>query len=177
MKYFESQLLGGDVFPDENTILFYGGIFSQWADCEYSVDIGHVRERVNCAEQAMMLYKAHIFRDMDTYMQILNADHPRDQKMLGRLVKGFDPQEWDKVAFDFVAKSNYEKFSQNASWRELLLLTGKYELVEASPTDRIWGIGYGVSHYAFAERAKWGTNLLGKAIMDARTRLLIELEK
>lgn len=178
MKMYKSKLLDATVFPEERLILFYGGIFSQWADCEYNIYIGPSNlERVNCAEQAMMLYKAHIFRDMETYMNILNADHPRDQKMLGRMVKGFDPVEWDKVALDFVTKSNYEKFRQNLAWGELLLLTDPYELVEASPTDRIWGIGYGEDNpNVFKERANWGTNLLGRAIMNARDLLIKDHE-
>lgn len=50
--------------------------------------------------------------------------------------------------------------------------TGSRVLAEASPRDRIWGIGL-VKDSEFAERPeRWpGLNLLGFALMEARTRL------
>lgn len=169
MNKLKSQLLGATIFPEENTILFYGGIFSQWVDCTFSIKIGNEHITVNCAEQAMMLYKAFYFEDMETYGKILFTKHPRDQKALGRMVENFDPKRWDEVALPFVTKVNIAKFGQNVAWRELLIMTGKQKLVEASPTDRIWGIGYSEDNpNVFNERDKWGTNWLGIAIEDAR---------
>lgn len=43
-------------------------------------------------------------------------------------------------------------------------------LEQASPKDRIWGVGYDAEH-AEANRADWGENLLGKALMRVRARL------
>jgi ribA/ribD-fused uncharacterized protein len=54
--------------------------------------------------------------------------------------------------------------------KALLLATGERELVEASPMDRIWGIGFGEKNAGRARR-HWGLNLLGKALMDVRKRL------
>ena len=54
-----------------------------------------------------------------------------------------------------------------ASLKELLLRTGDREIVEASPYDFIWGIGFR-ERDAGALRADWGLNLLGKALMEAR---------
>jgi ribA/ribD-fused uncharacterized protein len=54
--------------------------------------------------------------------------------------------------------------------RGLLLATGERELVEASPSDRIWGVGY-VEKDAGRNRVKWGQNLLGKALMEVRGRI------
>ncbi|KAI3331702.1 DUF1768-domain-containing protein [Xylariaceae sp. AK1471] len=54
-----------------------------------------------------------------------------------------------------------------ASFRDVLLATGKRELVEASPFDRIWGIGFAAKS-AEGKRQKWGTNLLGKCLMEVR---------
>lgn len=51
-----------------------------------------------------------------------------------------------------------------------LLETGERELVEASPYDRVWGIGYGAAD-AEDSREFWGENLLGKALMRVRDRL------
>lgn len=55
-----------------------------------------------------------------------------------------------------------------------LLETGDREIVEASPRDRIWGVGFGAKN-AECQRARWGLNLLGKALTEAR-RVLREEE-
>ena len=173
MNKYYSQLLGATVYPFNNTILFYGGIFSQWAECNFSVYIGGELYRVNCAEQAMMLNKAHLFKDSNTFYKIAKSDNPRDQKALGRMVKNFDPIKWDEVAFDLVVAANVAKFSENKAWRELLFMTYPMTLVEASPTDRIWGIGYGEDNpNVFVEEGNWGRNLLGKALVLTRNILL-----
>ena len=45
-------------------------------------------------------------------------------------------------------------------------------LVEASPLDRIWGIGLAADDQRAADPAPWrGLNLLGFALMEARARL------
>ena len=41
---------------------------------------------------------------------------------------------------------------------------------QASPFDRIWGIGYAASN-AGQHREQWGQNLLGQALMKVRARL------
>ena len=53
------------------------------------------------------------------------------------------------------------------SFRDVLLATGIRELVEASPFDRIWGVGFAAKG-AERNRRKWGLNLLGKCLMEVR---------
>ncbi|KAI0099035.1 DUF1768-domain-containing protein [Nemania sp. FL0031] len=62
-----------------------------------------------------------------------------------------------------------------AGFRDVLLATGDRELVEASPRDRIWGVGFGAKG-AEAKRAKWGMNLLGKCLMEVREQFRKEAE-
>lgn len=57
-----------------------------------------------------------------------------------------------------------------ATLKRWLLATEERELVEASPMDRIWGVGFAEKN-AGANRHRWGQNLLGKALMVVRTRL------
>jgi ribA/ribD-fused uncharacterized protein len=48
--------------------------------------------------------------------------------------------------------------------------TGDRELVEASPEDRIWGIGF-TEKDAKENGERWGQNLLGKALVEVRRRI------
>ena len=73
--------------------------------------------------------------------QILATESPREHKALGRKVRGFDEARWKAACRDVVFRGNLAKFSQDEELRALLLATGDKTLVEASPTDRIWGIG------------------------------------
>ena len=109
---------------------------------------------------------------MESFDAILNSDHPRQQKAIGRRVKNYDDVIWTAKRYDYVKLINLYKFSQNKAWKELLLLTDPYELTEASPEDHIWGIGMGIDHPALLNRKLWGQNLLGNAIMDVRASLL-----
>jgi hypothetical protein len=74
---------------------------------------------------------------------------------------------------DIVTQGTYHKFtiSEDAeNLKSMLLATGDRELVEASPKDRIWGVGFGEKN-AEKNRHRWGQNLLGRALTDVRTRL------
>jgi ribA/ribD-fused uncharacterized protein len=169
MKY-KSELLGATIYPKENLLFFYGGIFSQWASGQFHCY--HLKTDVNCAEQAMMLSKAKTFNDMDAYERILLADHPRDQKFIGRNVQNYNEKIWSEVRYKFVLDINRDKFTQAKAWKELLLLTHPYLLVEASPSDKIWGIGLGEDNENVLKREIWGLNLLGKAITEVREELI-----
>ena len=49
------------------------------------------------------------------------------------------------------------------------------EEVEASSSDRVWGIGFNAKQ-AMSNRESWGENRLGKALMEVRTQLRKEEE-
>lgn len=93
--------------------------------------------------------------------------NPRAIKALGRKVPNFDEKIWHQERFKIVVAGNYYKFTQNPDLKEQLLDTGDRELVEASPMDRIWGVGFGAKN-AGKMRHKWGLNLLGKSVMEVR---------
>jgi ribA/ribD-fused uncharacterized protein len=83
----------------------------------------------------------------------------------------------DKLAI--VTQGSYYKFTISddaVNLKEMLLATGERELVEASPLDRIWGVGFAEKN-AESNRHRWGENLLGKALMSVRERLRKEEEK
>ena len=69
-------------------------------------------------------------------------------------------------------EGNIHMFSQHEDMKQFLLETGEAVIVEASPRDRIWGIGMGASNENATYPAKWrGQNLLGSALMDVRETL------
>ena len=71
-----------------------------------------------------------------------------------------------------IFKGNLEKFTQHSDLKEKLINTGKKHLVEASPFDKIWGIGMDANHPDATNIDKWnGQNLLGEVIMSVRLHL------
>ena len=125
-----------------------------------------------------MYQKAILFDDQETAAEITIEPEPSKQKALGRKVKGFNNKTWNKKREQIVEDGNWWKFtrSKEGDLRELLLKTGDRSLVEASPYDRIWGVGYAAAR-AEANRGSWGENLLGKALMRVRDRLHAEEDK
>jgi ribA/ribD-fused uncharacterized protein len=143
--------------------------FSQWHPADF--EIGGVQ--YNCAEQYMMYRKAVLFGDQETAGKILTALTPREQKELGRRVRGFDKNQWEAQCRQFVYEANYAKFTQNPLLLETLLATKGTTLVEASPTDRIWGVGLEENDPRIKNRATWrGTNWLGEILTKLREDLL-----
>ena len=144
------------------------GCLSQWWPCRFTVD----GVEYASAEHWMMAAKARLFDDSETLAQILAAKTPPEAKSLGRLVRGFDEQIWTAQRSDLVARGNVAKFGQDPALRGFLLATSGRVLVEASPRDRVWGIGLGAANEAATDPARWrGLNLLGFALMEARERL------
>ncbi len=154
----------------EQFTFFWNGPFSQWHPSVFIVnDI-----TFNCAEQYMMYEKGMLFEDYDTAVKILETDDPRKQKSLGRTVNDFDPSQWNEVARDIVFAGNVAKFTQNSDLKEMLLQTKGTTLVEASPYDKIWGIGLKENDPRALSRETWqGTNWLGEVLTEVREFFLI----
>ncbi|KAK4251223.1 hypothetical protein C7999DRAFT_10993 [Corynascus novoguineensis] len=173
------------------------GYLSQWYPCAFSDD-KDPSIIYQTAEHYMMYQKAVLFSDPAAGAEILAAPHPRQVKALGRQINGFSDAVWHARREEIVRRGNLLKFTrpvdvedgwwkvrvgdegndggdgeggnEKVSIRELLLRTGDREIVEASPRDRIWGIGFGAAR-AGSMRKRWGLNLLGKALMAVREEL------
>ena len=103
---------------------------------------------------------------------IMKIKNPKEMKALGKKVKNFDQEVWDKVKYSIVLTGNYYKFSQNENLRDFLILTKNRILVEASPLDTIWGIGLGKDNEKVYNPNRWrGNNLLGFALMEIRDEI------
>lgn len=152
-------------FENETGVYFKSQYPSQWYISPFIVE----GDNYNCCEQYMMAKKADFFKDEKTKVLIMNATEPKEHKSLGRQVKNFDENEWNKVADEIVFQANLAKFSQNPQLKQKLLETKDKIFVECSPYDKIWGNGLNITDTLNTHPDKWlGTNKLGKAIMKVR---------
>jgi|SRR5262245_34792703 len=143
-------------------------VLSQWWPASFSVDSC----RYPTAEHYMMAEKAKLFGDDQAFAAILTSQNPSKAKALGRKVRGFDEQIWSNHRFDITVRGNTAKFEQNPELKDWLLGTKRQVLVEASPRDKIWGIGLAADDKRALNPKTWrGLNLLGFALMKARTAL------
>ena len=153
-------------------VFFWGGTFSQWCPSKFEID----GVEYNCCEQYMMAKKALVFNDFDACREIMLEKNPALQKAIGRKVRGFNVEKWESVCQKIVYDANLAKFTQNPKMFEELLSTGTREIVEASPEDKIWGIGLHETNSLAWDKETWqGRNLLGIAIMKVRATLLESL--
>lgn len=144
---------------------------SNWYECYFEID----GVCFHTTEQYMMAMKALLFGDDGVYHEIMEAFHPQDYKKLGRKVHGFVSELWNARKYDIVVEGNKAKFSQNPDLKEFLLSTGNAILVEASPYDRIWGIGLDKETAEKGTVNDWqGENLQGCALMEVRDSFCLE---
>ncbi|MFJ4922676.1 NADAR family protein [Streptomyces sp. NPDC088725] len=145
---------------------------SQWWSAPFTVD----GVRYATAEHWMMAAKARLFGDGEAERNAVGAAHPSLAKKAGRLVRDFDAAVWERERFGIVVEGSVHKFGQDPGLRGYLLATGDRILVEASPMDRIWGIGLAAGDERAQDPARWrGLNLLGYALVEARKQLRAEV--
>ena len=164
----------GDVDIGKKGWVFFHGqscIFSQWAKC--SMKLRGVT--YSSAEQFMMKCKADIGGDFHAASLIMRTDRPAEQKHLGRGVKRAIMAGWDSEKWDVVREGNLAKFRQNSGAREQLFWTKGRILVEASPTDLVWGAGVKMYDSGRDIQGTWkGKNWLGFLLTEVREQLLVE---
>jgi ribA/ribD-fused uncharacterized protein len=149
-------------------VYFWSGIYSQWYKSNFEID----GMKFTTAEQYMMYKKALLFEDEEVGNAIMRTNNPREQKALGRKVRNFDADTWNENCREYVYEANYAKFTQDPNLLEQLMETGDRILVEASPQDKIWGIGLHFDDERVEDESQWqGTNWLGEAIMRVRKEL------
>jgi ribA/ribD-fused uncharacterized protein len=144
------------------------GCLSQWWPAPFPAD----GREFATAEHYMMWRKAMLFGDASSAARILESPHPHAAKKLGGRVADFDEEVWKEHRFAIVVAGNLAKFGAHQDLRAFLLGTGDRILVEASPLDRIWGIGMSRDDPDATDPSRWrGLNLLGEALMRVRAQL------
>ncbi len=143
---------------------------SQWFDRGFIInDIKYKN-----AEQYMMAKKALLFCDKEIFNKIMNISDPHSVKKLGRKIKNFNEKVWNQNCENYVYEANMAKFSQNEDLKEFILSTTGL-LVEASPYDKIWGIGLSASDKRALNVETWkGLNKLGYILTKVRNDIRIE---
>ena len=152
-------------------VYFWGEFLSNWYPARFTeAREGKTLEFFN-SEQYFMYEKARAFGDEEIAMRILfEGKNPKQAKSLGRKVKGYNDEVWNKMRYKVMLRANLLKYLQNKDIEKLLLneeFDGK-NFVEASPIDRIWGIGCDEAT-ALDDESNWnGQNLLGKVLDEVR---------
>jgi len=152
-------------------VYFWGEFLSNWYPARFTEAREGKTLEFHNSEQYFMYEKAKAFGDEETAMRILfEGKDPKQAKSLGRKVKGYSDEVWDKMRYKVMVRANLLKYLQNKDLEKLLLneeFDGK-NFVEASPIDRIWGIGCDEAT-ALDDESNWnGQNLLGKALDEVR---------
>lgn len=155
-------------------VFFYKDWLSNYQRTKFDVEWKGVKYTFTSTEQGFMYIKAITFGDNVTAQKILNTDDPNRCRKLGRQVKGYNDAEWAKIRYDVFYTLNWAKYTQDKKLQEKLLdpqFDGK-KFVEASPIDKIWGIGYTEDNpnIEFTDMY-WGKNYLGRILTNIRKRL------
>lgn len=159
----------------KNVVFFYGvknanGEFSNHFVREFKVNGNKFR----CVEQYMMAQKALIFRDFETFNNIMNSKDPVEMKRLGREVKNFKAEKWDELKKKVVKNAVFAKFSQNEDLRKMLLETGVKLIAESNPADRVWGIGMRACKAAEDHNNWKGKNQLGYTLTRVKKAIIAD---
>jgi len=158
----------------ETHIYFYGGAFSNFATCPNgcAIEINGSVISFKTSEHAFMALKAVEFGDTVALKRIIEAKYPGEAKRIGRHAKGYNNATWSRVRYDRMKQCLVAKYTQNEYYKNKLLKTGDKVLVEASPTDKIWGVGVGIGDRALYSESTWnGQNLLGRCLMEVRSEI------
>lgn len=154
-------------------VLFWGSVFSNFApfDKPFKFKVKGKEYKAFTSEQLFMMQKAILFKDLDMLDTMNNVVVPAEVKDLGRKVSNFDTDIWDeykctcmlfavKIKLFYCKEFNDEVF--NPLYKDL-------SFVEASPIDKIWGIGLDEDNPAAWNMLTWqGQNLLGKTLDKLR---------
>lgn len=153
----------------DKMVLFWDGPFSNFEFCEIKLE----GKTFTSSEQAFMYYKALTFNAKEIAKQILKASTPAEAKKMGRKILAYDDEKWDKVRYQIMLKVCRAKYSQNEKLKQKLLSYVGLTFVEASPMDKIWGIGLGQDDLRALDVSQWkGQNLLGKVLNEVQAELL-----
>jgi ribA/ribD-fused uncharacterized protein len=145
------------------------GCFSNWVFSPFTEN----GVKFDTAEHYLMYHKALLMGDTLVANTILKTSHPAKIKELGRKVRNWNEELWVKNREIIMYKGIYLKCLEHPDFLKKLLSTGDRLIIEASPFDRIWGIGITAQDYTNGKPVN-GLNLLGKSLMAVRGSFKIQ---
>ncbi len=156
----------------QNYLFFFGanspnGHFSNFYPSPMEIS----GKKYNCSEQYFMKMKQEMFDESNLALatEIMAETNPFNIKRLGRRVKNYNDTVWNANRAKVMEVGLKHKFLSNPILKAKLLASGDKILVEASPYDKIWGIGLNEKQAIQISPDKWpGQNLLGKLLMKIR---------
>ena len=161
-------------------VLFWDGIFSNWHPVkDLIVEVNGEIISFPTSEHLFMYLKAIYFSDFDTAEQIKQATTPKEAKKLGRRVRGFKESQWEEVRENFMYQSIDMKRRADSNFEKELLKEEHRDktFVEASPFDKVWGIGLKEDDLGADNEEMWlGLNLLGKTLTKLRDDIIRDKE-
>lgn len=157
-------------------VFFWGEWPSNWFPALFNVNVDGNNLIFYNSEQYFMFIKAKTFGDEEMALKILlEGKNPKKAKQCGRMVKNYDDKVWDEKRYQVMVDANMYKYSQNEELKKLLLnkeLDGKH-FCEASPIDKIFGVGMAEDNPLIDDENNWqGRNLLGKVLDEVRKKML-----
>ncbi len=173
MMYCKAKLFKDEEVANELLSLNYG------SDVLHSGDGGIVDSQPNTVLSkfcAGMITRDEILKDKELKKEW--DGFQKKIKALGRKVKNYDEDTWVKHRVSYVAKGNYEKFTQNKDLQDILINTGNTIMTEANPYDGIWANKLKEFDPNATSPSKWkGLNLLGKILTNLREKLKYDLKQ
>ena len=163
-------------FPKTEGVTFFYGKKSPFSNF-HEVDLEIEGQFYFCVEQYMMHQKAVLFGDTECADKILAATTPKECKEIGRSINDFDEATWRTHRENVVMAGCKAKFDQYFDLKNALLETEDTLLAEASPYDRIWGIGLSEADARKTDPQEWpGKNLLGRVLTRLREEYRAEMK-
>ena len=126
-------------------------------------------------EHYMMWTKAVTFGDTTTADKILEVKNPNEAKKLGRGVVNYDDKVWSSIRAGIVTQALVARLHNNSDLQSLAIehREAGRRFVEASPYDKLWGIGLAETDEKALDEMSWpGKNLLGQCWEQAITQYL-----
>jgi len=110
-----------------------------------------------------------MLREWDAYQKAIK-DH-------GREVKNYVDAVWIEKRVPIVSVASREKYDQNPEYKKELMQYAGTKMVEASPYDKIWGIGLDQYKAAKIPEDKWpGLNLLGNVLTKLCENYILDIK-
>lgn len=130
-------------------------------------------QEFSSTEQYYAYMKAVTFNDLYAALRIESLQDPHMAKEVGKNIRRFDQQQWNRISHGVMMRANLEKYTQNVDLRMRLFRTQDTTLAECSAHDQYWGTGVSLRDPRRFDMDAWpGLNMLGRILTLLREILI-----